>query len=143
MRNFSLYNQDGRITKVVGRSDKSWTPSSDYLVGSYDSNTVFVVNGEPTNRPTMELLIPKTTGVADGLDEISISGIPEGTEVMVNSGFTSLLHETVTDGMIELSSEYPVTMKVSLKLFPYVTEHISVTFMEDTAPVEDLLGGIL
>lgn len=99
-----------------------------FLEGKSNDEYQYVLDGILVDRPDMAVNIDKEIGLADGVDLITITGIPNGTEAVVTKGFESLLYDTVTDGTLELASEYPAVMKVRLSLFPYVSQTLEVTF---------------
>ncbi len=80
------------------------------------------------DRPPMPVVVDKLIGVADGIDLITITGIPVGTEASVSNRRVSLLYGTENDGIVEVGSAYPATLNVSLRLFPYVNWEQEVNF---------------
>ncbi len=134
MKTFTIYDTTtGEIKFVEGYGNPARIPevSQDeaYIVGEYDTNTIYFVNDIPTPRPAMGISINKLSATADGIDLIIVSGVPNGVQALVVEGFQSLLYELVTDGTVEVGSEYPISPKISLKLFPYIDEEFQVELL--------------
>ena len=63
----------------------------------------------------LPLAVSKETVIADGVDSTTISGVPEGLEILVDG--TSY---TVTDGSLELSFSVPDTYLLTANQWPWL-----------------------
>jgi len=134
MSTFTIYDDaTGEILRVEGHS-YGVTPTlldgQSYLEGKFNDAIQYVVADVITDKAAMGVSIDKTTADADGVDTATITGVPNGAQVSVVNGFLSLLSEAVTDGEVELTAEEAITMKVSLRLFPFLDYDTEVTFHE-------------
>ncbi len=65
--------------------------------------------------------INKTEILADGVDSAVISGIPAGTNARVGDDFY-----VVNDGILEITSDIPETIRVTLKHINYLREGVTI-----------------
>ncbi len=89
--------------------------------GLINSDTFYVKDESVCPRPAM--MIPELSKLqlkADGKDQIIISGVPKGARVNVMVGPYSILDASVDDGSIELISDTPGILKVTIEAFPFI-----------------------
>ena len=76
------------------------------------SSTNYVDNGVLTAKATMSLTTNKTTFTANGTDEVTITGIPNGSVVTISGAVSAT--ETITDGELIITSNVTGTILVSI-----------------------------
>jgi len=73
----------------------------------------YVLNGIITTKKTNPASANNTTLTANGVDEVTISGIPAGTTALI-SGVISAGPETITDGEVVITSNTTGVINVTL-----------------------------
>src|SRR5690606_4021949 len=80
----------------------------------------WMVSGNaPAERPTMAIMIDKTTIKAGDNDAAVITGAPKDVEFSVSVGGSSVLDGNLPDGELELSVLTPGLYQVTLTKWPY------------------------
>jgi hypothetical protein len=98
-------------------------------INGIDNETQYIntLTEEPIARPVMGTSINKTSIVANGVDQVTISSIPVGTEVLVVG---PLLGErtsmNVNDGSFEFTTEEAGTYTITLRNFPSQKEEYTI-----------------
>jgi hypothetical protein len=94
-------------------------PEVGFIPGSHDNQTHYVdVSGEPhvlVERPDMPLSIDKTTIIADGVDFLTISGIPAGARIYIDR----MIDAIATGEDVEITLDTEGVYKLRIELFPY------------------------
>jgi len=86
------------------------------------SDDLHVSNGEVLDCVEMPLITTNTPLIADGTDEVIISGIPSGVQVEWPDGQTDI----VTDGEIRFSVDLLGTYTFRFTAVPYLDKEITV-----------------
>lgn len=117
MFSYTFYDPaDGRITETSQTSvemDEANTFGRQYITGSFNSETHYVVSGEAVERPAMGCQLAGKT----------LSGIPAGSKLWINQTAYD-----VNDGVAELSCDQPAKIKVAVICFPYLPFVTEVDF---------------
>ena len=108
---------------ILGIGQSSSMPPSetgvDFLIGEQGDQLTQYVSGDPaalTSRPADPTSIDTTTIDADGVDEATISSIPNPTTVIVNGPILAVTD--VTDGTFEFSTDTAGTYVITVNMFP-------------------------
>lgn len=93
--------------------------------GRYDWRTHYLPEGIPTPRPSMPLVYDSLTIEADGLSQLSIGGVPEGTTVRL---YGPMSMEGITEDISPINFCFAVEGKYTLilKNFPYLEERLEI-----------------
>jgi len=84
--------------------------------GTADGSSHYVPAGSLTARPTMPASIDQATISADGVDSSTISGLPVGAEISVNSIIIGVVDES---GSFTFTTDAPGAYAVRVSLFPW------------------------
>ena len=87
--------------------------------GSIDGGTHYIVDGQPAERPLMDIVMSKSVILANGEDTSTIAGIPAGAKLHV-SGPVSLDPVTVDETAIQFSADVPGDYSLRIECFPYL-----------------------
>jgi len=90
-----------------------------------DAKTRYVDNGSVVDRPVNSSVADKTEIAADGVEILTITNIPVGTEVTVLGPVESTT--TVDDGELGITAAIPGSYRVRLDAFPI--QHKEITFV--------------
>ena len=93
-----------------------------YYDGPLIQADIYVESGSVTQRQPMSLITTNTPLIADGIDEVIISGIPSDVQVRWPDGQV----DTVTDGEIRFSVDLPGTYTFQLTAVPYLDQEITI-----------------
>lgn len=87
-----------------------------YIFGAYDGATQYydMVNLVILNRPIATIAADKLTMTADGVDKVTITGIPN--PATCSEGLNSV---SVTDGTLEYTTDTPGQHVLTFTMFPY------------------------
>ena len=128
MNRWAIYNQQGRIDSIYSGPDfeaqlqaqggLEVVPIADDL----DDVTAYISGGDVQPKQPMSLITTNTPLIADGTDEVIISGIPSGVQVEWPDGQI----DTVTDGEIRFSVDLPGTYTFQLTAVPYLDQEITI-----------------
>jgi len=128
MNRWAVYNQQGRINSVYSGPDfeaqlqaqggLEVVPIADDL----DDVTAYISGGDVQPKQPMSLITTNTPLIADGTDEVIISGIPSGVQVEWPDGQV----DTVTDGEIRFSVDLPGTYTFQFTAVPYLDQEITI-----------------
>ena len=128
MNRWAIYNQQGRIDSIYSGPDfeaqlqaqggLEVVPIADDL----DDVTAYISGGDVQPKQPMSLITTNTPLIADGTDEVIISGIPSGVQVEWPDGQV----DTVTDGEIRFSVDLPGTYTFQLTAVPYLDQEITI-----------------
>lgn len=120
-----IYNGEGLILRSysgpIDMLTKQLQDGEFLLIGEGSGRYQYVSQGEILDRPVMPITMDKLSMVADGADEIVVTGVPVGALVTFGA-----LQVTATESAITLSTEYPGVIKFSVELFPYQPVRINV-----------------
>jgi len=83
-----------------------------------DDNTQYILNNTVTDKVSMETSINKATVIANSIDTIVISNIPNDAELLINNESI----EIITDGTAELTFDAVGEYSVKLDVFPYLEQ---------------------
>ena len=128
MNRWAIYNQQGRIDSIYSGPDfeaqlqaqggLEVVPIADDL----DDVTAYISGGDVQPKQPMSLITTNTPLIADGTDEVIISGIPSGVQVEWPDGQV----DTVTDGEIRFSVDLPGTYTFQFTAVPYLDKEITI-----------------
>ena len=128
MNRWAVYNQQGRIDSIYSGPDfeadlqaqggLEVVPIADDL----DDVTAYISGGDVQLKQPMSLNTTSTSLIADGTDEVIISGIPSDVQVEWPDGQI----DTVTDGEIRFSVDLPGTYTFQLTAVPYLDQEITI-----------------
>ena len=128
MNRWAIYNQQGRIDSIYSGPDfeaqlqaqggLEVVPIADDL----DDVTAYISGGDVQPKQPMSLITTNTPLIADGTDEVIISGIPSGVQVEWPDGQV----DTVTDGEIRFSVDFPGTYTFQFTAVPYLDKEITI-----------------
>ena len=93
-----------------------------YYDGPLSQADIYVESGSVIQRQPMSLITTNTPLIADGIDEVIISGIPSGVQVEWPDGQTDI----VTGGEISFSVDLPGTYTFRFTAVPYLDKEITV-----------------
>lgn len=124
----SIYNDDGKIVRVVTASKKTialQTMVGEHLyLGLVDGNTQYMVDDEPTTRPAMPCVQDKSTIVANGTDVSTISGLPQDCHVGISGPVMSSID--VADGSFELTADVSGVYCITITCWPYLKKEFEI-----------------
>ena len=128
MNRWAIYNQQGRIDSIYSGPDfeaqlqaqggLEVVPIADDL----DDVTAYISGGDVQPKQPMSLITTNTPLIADGTDEVIISGIPSGVQVEWPDGQV----DTVTDGEIRFSVDFPGTYTFQFTAVPYLDQEVTI-----------------
>ena len=128
MSRWAIYNSEGRILLVYSgpgfeaeqqaQNGLQVLPIADDL----DDVTAYISGGDVQPKQPMSLITTNTPLIADGTDEVIISGIPSDVQVEWPDGQV----DTVTDGEIRFSVDFPGTYTFQLTAVPYLDQEITI-----------------
>ena len=93
-----------------------------YYDGPLSQADIYVESGSVIQRQPMSLITTNTPLIADGIDEVIISGIPSGVQVEWPDGQTDI----VTGGEISFSVDLPGTYTFRFTAVPYLDKEITI-----------------
>lgn len=109
MKSITVYNQaSGKILSVVSSNSLEILEANremyDYCIdGSYDSDTHYILNDQPTERPAS----PVT------LSDLTLLGVPAGSTLTING------ESYEAEGDVELEFPLPGTYSLRVECWPY------------------------
>jgi len=93
-----------------------------YYDGPLSQADIYVKSGLVIQRQPMPLNTTSTSLIADGTDEVIISGIPSDVQVEWPDGQV----DTVTDGEIRFSVDLPGTYTFQFTAIPYLDKEVTI-----------------
>lgn len=125
----------GEIIGVIQTADASIDPSSyssdqgvvrsdDARPG--DAKTRYINAGAVTPRPAMPCSLDTSAITANGTSKATLSGIPAGAAAVVED-VNGRSAYTITDSLIEITSDVAGAIRVTLSLWPYLDARFTVT----------------
>lgn len=113
----SVYDATGRIVKS-GKFDPEINkgPGESTIIGLNNDANTYVVAGVATDRPDSPVLQDKATVVADGIEEVTFSLIPNPSTIRMMGPEDGTY--TVTDGSLEISFEVSGVYIFKVESFP-------------------------
>jgi hypothetical protein len=92
-----------------------------------DPRTQYIVDGEAQDRPTMNVTADKQSIIADGVDEITFTGIPIGSALILDGEVYN-----ITEPTLELTVDRPGPYVARFRLWPYIDKEVA---FEASTPV--------
>lgn len=114
--NVSIYGDDCAAVEVD--SD----PNTQYVQALSESPTVL-------DRPNLQVSIDKTSIIADGADYLTLTGLPDPCEIIVDAPDPTV-ETTITEvsgGGFEFEADTPGTYTIEVRRFPFLPLKIEVT----------------
>lgn len=93
--------------------------------GVFDGDTHYLVNGEPTARPTQSSVIDVTEIVVSDGDQATITDMPDPCVANV-TGPTGYQSVDVEGGTLQFSAAIPGTYTIQIVSFPYLQMEFTV-----------------
>ena len=128
MNRWAVYDQQGRIESIYSGPDfeadlqaqggLEVVPIADDL----DDVTAYISGGAVQPKQPMPLITTNTPLIADGIDEVIISGIPSGVQVEWPDGQIDM----VTDEDIRFSVDLLGTYTFNFTAIPYLDQEIVI-----------------
>ena len=114
MKEYTKFDTTGRISDYgLMLEDVFNTYSSEEIIeGQYNDRLYYILNGQPTLRPTLQLV--KNTLIANGTDEIIITNLPVPFTISIDD----IMYET-TDGEFIFSTYVKGFYSIKAMTFPY------------------------
>jgi hypothetical protein len=118
---FIIYKSDtGEIDSLVSTnvSPSEWLDDGLAYIETYehvDPSLFYIDDGEVRERPQMGIVLDREYIDADGIDEATISRIPDGAACFLNGEMIP----TPTDGAIVFSTDAPGFYRFRISRFPY------------------------
>jgi len=128
MKHWVDYDGDGRIVAARGGSiPQTVTAGATQMEIENPANpdTQYVLAGAVDWRPSNPSTPDKTTFTADEVDMVTISSIPNPSDVNVK-GPSVNTDATVTDGTLEITASVPGTYTVTIDSFPELVKTITL-----------------
>jgi len=136
MSKFSVYDTTSGKVLWVGEApdaeiSKQAVPGVHGAIAqSYDSETVYIDLADPQNplplpRPSLATPPDKTTALADGVDLVSFTGLPNPTDYEITGPAAAT--GTTTTGALQFTFDFPGDYTVTIKAFPYLDQVFTVT----------------
>jgi len=102
---------------------QNFSPTAQMVTYTGDrSDNLHVSNGEVLDCVEMSLITTNTPLIADGIDEVIISGIPSDVQVEWPDGQTDI----VTGGEIRFSVDLPGTYTFQFTAIPYLDKEVTI-----------------
>jgi hypothetical protein len=126
--NAVIYNTEGLIVRSFSGpantlTKQAWEDEA-VLIGEGNGRYQYVHQGEILDRPIMPIAMDKVSLVADGVDSITVTGVPVGALVTFGD-----LQATAEDSTITLMTDFRENTEFSIELFPYqpfrMTVHVA------------------
>ena len=134
MNRWAVYNQQGRIDSVYSgpefeaylqaRGGLEVVPIADGL----DDVTAYISGGAVQPKQPMPLNTTSTSLIADGTDEVIISGIPSDVQVEWPDGQI----DTVTDGEVSFAVDLVGTYTIKFTAIPYLDQEVVIEAFAET-----------
>ena len=127
-RNYAAYNNEGAIQFVMrcGEIGPDFYADTGLMtlevLDGVNGQSHYASAGEVFARLPMSLITTNTPLIADGTDEVIISGIPEGAQVEWPDGQTDI----VTDGEIRFSVDLAGTYTFRFTAVPYLDQEVVI-----------------
>jgi len=126
----AIYNEDtGAIIRIVDAPADHITlqvqEGEAYVVSATATDEGHYFNTELTeihSKMDLPIITTNTPLIADGADEVIISGIPSGVQVQWPDGQTDI----VTDGEIRFSVDLPGTYTFQFTAIPYLDKEVTI-----------------
>ena len=128
MNRWAVYNQQGRIDSIYsGLDSEAQLQAQDGLevvliADDLDDVTAYISGGAVQPKQPISLITTNTPLIADGTDEVIISGIPPGVQVEWPDGQTDI----VTGGEIRFSVDLAGTYTFQFTAVPYLDKEITI-----------------
>jgi len=131
MKWFALYDPSTGEVITTGSApdnmvDLQSAPGLNRYVGQVDPVHQYIDVTDPANpvvadKQPLPYTVDKTTVVADGVDIVTISGLPDSAEVEVSGAVA-----TPTAGVVELTFASPGDYTVQMRAFPYLDAEVTI-----------------
>ena len=128
MNRWAVYNQQGRIDSIYsGLDSEAQLQAQDGLevvliADDLDDVTAYISGGAVQPKQPISLITTNTPLIADGTDEVIISGIPPGVQVEWPDGQTDI----VTGGEIRFSVDLAGTYTFQFTAVPYLDQEVTI-----------------
>ena len=93
-----------------------------YYDGPLIQADIYVESGSVIQRQPMSLITTNTPLIADGIDEVIISGIPSGVQVEWPDGFTHI----EDSGSVGFKVDLPGTYAFQFTAIPYLDKEVTI-----------------
>jgi len=134
MIQYVIFDGDGRILQTGScpeeMLDLQAGPGREVMEGGagVTSYSHYVANGEIVERPGMGISVSKITLVADGSDEVAITGVPAGAQLSIDG---PVVADAIADGEpISITSVHAGIYVIQATKFPYRDERININATE-------------
>lgn len=124
MKHWILYQpQSGRIVGAMrgdacGAGEHKMHPHDG---SEHSPDDHYIHENELKERPSMPIHVGKLVLKSDGVDEVTITGIPFGARCQIDGQVSH-----VTDGIIEFSTRTPGAYQIHLEKFPFKDFYLSI-----------------
>ena len=129
MISYAVYSViDGKINSIYSGTEKEALlqgGEGDAVIpigGDLDDSTAYITGGTVQEKQSMSLITTNTPLIADGADEVILSGIPSGVQVRWPDGQTDI----VTGGEIRFSVDLPGTYTFQFTAIPYLDKEVTI-----------------
>jgi hypothetical protein len=124
---FTVYGEGGKIYSTNNGPESDLEHNKPYVLGHWNSEDYYVVDEEPTERPSLNLPEEQTLLVNQDWD---VDTLPEGTVVYIDNVLAGETDDTA------LTMSFPLARKYAVKFdppFPYKPSEVKVTVNETNA----------
>jgi len=126
MKKTEYLKSTGEITTVHSAATSILEKLSDndvcgFILGSYDTNKFYVVNGSSSERPLIQASLNTDQILANRIDTITLALLPIPCTVTV----ANTVYE-VDDGELEISFDTPGEYIITVSSFPYLDKTFTV-----------------
>jgi hypothetical protein len=120
-----IYNEAGEILRTVSAPREIMTlqckQGEFFVYGEGNDTTQYITQGELTDKPMMPIVIDKLNCLADGVELITVTGIPVGASITLGD-----LSAIAEDDSLELSFDIPGSYPLSIQRWPYVSYGVTI-----------------
>ena len=127
---YIIYNDDGKIMWLSNSSvsdPSTIAPEYNVMEGTADSETEYILNGQVTPRPTMNVQVSKTQMLADATDTVAITALPTGdVACRITTSFGETRSITVTDSAVNFTTDEAGSYTFKFEQFPYQDYEVTI-----------------
>lgn len=126
MKSYTIYeSKTGNIKYALQSSSGLEEPELDatesLVEGFYNTGLIYISDGEPIERPTMQPTVSATEVLADGVEEVLITNLPISATVNINGQVAE-----VDDGELTLTFETPGEYRLTVEAFPHKPWEVTI-----------------